>query len=87
MAAPGRCSQTPFALGYSLSGFQPFRVRRWVRLNEQRETLQPRGSGEFKAFADEELGTVLTLRAASVESATARAATKPSSPGGNQAVS
>ncbi len=34
---PGRRSQTRFALGYHLSGIQPFKVRRLVRLNESLE--------------------------------------------------
>ena len=36
-----------------------------LRFNELRETLQLRLSGEFKRFADEELGAVLTLLAGS----------------------
>jgi hypothetical protein len=60
---PGRRSQTRFALGYFLSGFQPFPVRRLLRFNELHETLQLRLSAEFKRLADEELRAVLTLLA------------------------
>ncbi|MCX6925143.1 MAG: hypothetical protein NT154_18305 [Verrucomicrobia bacterium] len=52
---PGRRSQTRFALGCFLSGFQPFPVGRLIRFNEMRETLQLRLFGEFNQFADEEL--------------------------------
>jgi hypothetical protein len=61
---PGRRSLTRFALGYFLSGLQPFRVGRLMRFNEVRETLRLRLSGEFKRFTDEgELRAVLTLLA------------------------
>ena len=73
--APGRRSRTRFALGYFLSGFQPFQVRHWLRFNGLGETLQLRLSSEFKRFADEELRAVLTLLAGDVRTATARAVT------------
>jgi hypothetical protein len=40
------------APGYFLSGFQPFQVRRLLRFNGRRETLQLRLSGEFRRLAD-----------------------------------
>ena len=41
-ADPGRRSPTRFALGYSLSGPQPFRVRRLLCFNDLSEILQLR---------------------------------------------
>jgi len=63
MADPGRRSQTRFALGCFLSGFQPFPDKPLKCFNELREALQLRLSGKFKRFADEELRAVLTLLA------------------------
>jgi hypothetical protein len=60
---PGRRPRTCFALGYFLSGFQPFQARHLKRFNELGETLQLRLSGEHERFADEGLRVVLTLLA------------------------